>query len=103
MSKSDLKTRPIFHYTHNAIKAHVIVCFMGLMMGKFLEIKTRLSLRKIRDILWSVQEAHIKDELTGKQIILHKNIKIFNENAYSVAPLVHRINLMMQGFSMKLL
>src|SRR5207302_669319 len=24
MSKTDLKTRPIFHYTHDAIKAHVL-------------------------------------------------------------------------------
>lgn len=34
------------------------------MMGKFLEIKTGLSLRKVRDILWNVQEAHIQDTLT---------------------------------------
>jgi transposase len=80
MSKTDLKTRPIFHYTHDAIKAHIIVCFMGLMMGKFLEIKTGLSLRKIRDILWDVQEAHIKDGLTGKCIVLQTNIKNFNES-----------------------
>src|SRR6185503_15898575 len=64
MSKTDLKTRPIFHYVHDAIKAHVLLCFMGLMMGKFLEIKTGLSLRKIRDILWNVQEANITDSLT---------------------------------------
>lgn len=80
MSKTDLKTRPIFHYMHEAIKAHVLVCFMGLMMGKFLEIKTGLSLRKARDILWNVQEAHIQDTLTGKCIILQTNIVEFNES-----------------------
>lgn len=80
MSKTDLKSRPIFHYVHDAIKAHVLLCFMGLMMGKFLEIKTGLSLRKIRDILWSVQEAHIKDTLTGKLITLQTNITAFNES-----------------------
>lgn len=80
MSKTDLKARPIFHYAHDAIKAHVMICFMSLMMGKFLEIKTGLSLRRIRDILWSVQEANIKDELTGKYVTLQTNIKIFSES-----------------------
>ncbi len=80
MSKTDLKTRPIFHYAHEAIRAHILLCFMGLMMGKFLEIKTGLSLRKVRDILWNVQEAHIEDTLTGKRITLQTNITDFNES-----------------------
>lgn len=80
MSKTDLQTRPIYHYEHEAIKAHVLVCFMGLIMGKFLEIKTGLSLRKIRDLLWNVQEAHIRDTLTGKCITLQTNISDFNES-----------------------
>jgi transposase len=80
MSKTDLKTRPIFHYTHEAIKAHVLLCFMALMMGKFLEIKTSLSLRSIRDILWNVHEAHIEDTLTGNQITLQTNLTDYNES-----------------------
>lgn len=66
MSKSDLKARPIFHYTKEAIRAHMLVCFMALMMGKYLEIQTGQSLRQIRDELWQVQEAHILDERTGE-------------------------------------
>lgn len=80
MSKTDLKTRPIFHHEHDAIKAHVLVCFMGLIMGKFLEIKTGISLRKVRDLLWNVQEAHIRDTLTGKCITLQTKISDFNES-----------------------
>lgn len=80
MSKTDLRTRPIFHYTHDAIKAHVLICFIGLMMGKFLEIKTSLSLKRVRDILWNVHEAHIKDELTGKSITLQTNLAEFKES-----------------------
>jgi transposase len=77
ISKTDLKTRPIFHYKHEAIKAHVLLCFMGLMMGKFLEIKSGLSLQRIRDILWNVHEAHIEDTLTGKRITLQTNLEHF--------------------------
>ena len=70
MSKSDLRTRPIFHYTQEAIKSHVLICFMALMMGKFLEIKTGRALRQIRDDLWKIHEAHLQDEQTGKVHVL---------------------------------
>ena len=80
ISKTDLRTRPIFHHAHDAIKAHVLLCFMGLMMGKFLEIKTGLSLQRVRDILWNVHEAHIKDTLTGKCITLQTNLADFTKS-----------------------
>ena len=70
MSKSDLKARPIFHHTQEALRSHILVCFMALMMGKYLEIKTGRSLRQIRDELWQVHEANIRDELTGEVHIL---------------------------------
>lgn len=89
MSKTDLQTRPIFHYTHEAIKAHVLLCFMALMIGKFLEIKTNLSLRRIRDILWNVHEAHIEDTLTGKHITLQSNLEDFKKSKLSTIVLSH--------------
>ncbi len=54
------------------------VSFMGLMMGKFLEIKSGFSLQRIREILWNVHEAHIEDTLTGKRITLQANLERFN-------------------------
>lgn len=89
MSKTDLKTRPIFHYTHDAIKAHILLCFMALMIGKFLEIKTGLSLRRIRDILWKVHEVNIEDKLTGKQITLQSNLEDFHKSNLSKVNLSH--------------
>lgn len=89
MSKTDLKTRPIFHYTHDAIKAHILLCFIALMVGKFLEIKTGLSLRRVRDILWNVHEAHIEDKLTGKRIILQSNLENFNQSGLANVVLSH--------------
>lgn len=80
MSKTDLKTRPIFHYTHDAVRAHVLLCFMALMVGKFLEIKTGLSLRRVCDIVWNVHEAHIKDNLTGEFITLRTNLDDYHQN-----------------------
>lgn len=89
MSKTDLKTRPIFHYNHDAIRAHVLLCFMALMMGKFLELKTGLSLRRIRDILWKVHEVYIEDTLTKKRIKLQSNLEDFNKSNLSKVILSH--------------
>lgn len=89
MSKTDLKTRPIFHHTHDAIRAHLLLCFMALMVGKFLEIKTSLSLQRIRDILWNVHEAHIEDTLAGKRITLQSNLEDFNKSSLSKVLLSH--------------
>ena len=61
MCKSDLRARPIFHHSQEAIWAQVLICFMALMIGKYLEIKTGQSLRQIQDELWRVQEATIRD------------------------------------------
>jgi transposase len=74
MSKSDLKARPIFHHTQDAIRAHLLLCFMALMMGKYLELKTGSSLRKIRDELWQVQEAHVKNDITNEIHILRTEL-----------------------------
>ena len=70
MSKSDLQARPIFHRTQDSIRAHMLVCFMGLMMGKYLEINLKRSLRQIRKELMKVHEAHIRDERTGEVYVM---------------------------------
>lgn len=64
MSKSDLQARPIFHHSHDAIRAHILICFIGLMIGKYIEIKTGRSLRRVRDLLWQVQEVHLRDPIS---------------------------------------
>jgi len=75
MTKSDLRARPIFHYTEQAIRAHLIICFMGLMMSKYLEIKTGQSTRQTRNQLWKVHEAHLLDERTGQTHVMQMNAR----------------------------
>jgi len=70
MAKSDLETRPIFHYKEDAIRAHILICFVALCVGKYMESITGRSLRDIRDTLLSVADAHIVDSKTGDTIIL---------------------------------
>ena len=74
MSKSDLATRPIFHYKEDAIKAHMLICFVALALSRHMELATGLSLRKIVDLLWTVTEAHIIDTVTNEPFILTAEI-----------------------------
>jgi len=66
MSKSDLEARPIFHQKEDAIRSHVLICFVALIVEKYLELKTNLSLRKIRMIVWDITETHIQDTITNE-------------------------------------
>ncbi|MEE9905679.1 MAG: IS1634 family transposase [Chlorobium sp.] len=77
MSKSDLQARPIFHRTQDSIRGHMLICFMGLMMGKYLEINTRRSLRQLRKELLNVHEAHIRDEQTGEVHVMQMDTDEF--------------------------
>ena len=64
MSKCDLETRPIYHQNENAIRAHVLICFLALIIEKYLELTTQMSLRNIRLLVWNITEAHIRDSVT---------------------------------------
>ena len=75
MSKSDLETRPIFHHKEDAIRAHVLICFVALIIEKYLELSTRLSLVKIRDLIWNITETHIQDKLTKKVFVFSSPMK----------------------------
>ena len=46
MSKSDLKARPIFHHQQDAIEAHLTVVMAALAMGKTIEQRIGLSVKK---------------------------------------------------------
>lgn len=43
ISKSDLRTRPVFHRRHSRIKAHICICFMAYTLYKELERKLYLN------------------------------------------------------------
>lgn len=46
MSKTDLKARPIFHHTREAIEARLTVVFTALAVGRFLQQTTGVSLQR---------------------------------------------------------
>jgi transposase len=64
MSKFDLQARPIYHRSEDAIRSHILICFVALIVEKYLELTTKLSLRDIRFLVWNITETHIQDKLT---------------------------------------
>lgn len=70
MSKHDLQARPMFHRKEDAVRAHILLCFIALMMGRYLEISAGVSLRKARDLVWNIEEAHLEDTITHETFML---------------------------------
>jgi Transposase DDE domain len=64
MSKFDLQARPIYHQKEDAIRSHVLICFVALLIDKYLELTTNISLRNIRLLVWNITESHIRDTIT---------------------------------------
>lgn len=66
VSKSDLATRPIFHFKENPIRVHILICFMALALSKYMEIKTGLSIRRVTDALMKVTDVFLVHRITGE-------------------------------------
>jgi transposase len=71
IAKSDLETRPIYHHKEESIKNHLLICFVALTMSVYLEIKNKISISKIIEMLKSVTDAKILNKIT-KEIILDR-------------------------------
>ena len=59
MSKSDLRARPIFHYTRDAIEAHLTIVFTALAVSHAIQQRTGLSIGKVVKQLRPLRSATI--------------------------------------------
>jgi len=80
IAKNDLETRPIFHFKEDAIKVHMMICFMALAISKYLEIKTAKPLQPIIHALKQVTDARLLNTLTRQEITLRSKIPEEVEN-----------------------
>ncbi len=58
--KSFLEARPMFHWTDERIKGHLVMCYMALVMLRFMEQKTGLTENGIRKVLSKMQMSKVK-------------------------------------------
>lgn len=74
ISKSDLKTRPIFHNKQQAIEAHILICFMALALAKYIEIKSKKSIKAVTKELKKVTDARIYDRINRREVVMRSKI-----------------------------
>jgi hypothetical protein len=60
MAKSDLRARPIFHHTRDAIEAHLTIVFCALAVARHLQSTTGLSLRRLIKTLHPLREGLVE-------------------------------------------
>ncbi|OJU24645.1 MAG: hypothetical protein BGN92_02705 [Sphingobacteriales bacterium 41-5] len=70
IAKSDLQTRPIFHYKGDPIKLHLLICFMALVLARHIELKEGVSIRSFIHECKKITTARLKNQITGKEIRL---------------------------------
>lgn len=59
MSKSDLRARPIFHRTRDSIEAHLTVVLAALAIGRAIEQKSGLSIKKVVKLLKPIRDGTV--------------------------------------------
>lgn len=74
VSKSDLQTRPIFHFKQQPIKLHILICFMALVISKHIEIKAGISIRKFIDESKKVVDGQILNHMTNKTVTIKASL-----------------------------
>lgn len=70
--KSELEAGPIYHYTDERIRAHIMVCFLALVLRRFLAIKLKKYSKEASyaDCLADLKRVHVA-ELKIKQEEVH--------------------------------
>lgn len=74
IAKSDLLARPIFHFKKESIETHLLIVFISLCMAKSLELATGLSIKRIAELLWLIEDIEIQDQQTRE--IYHKKTNV---------------------------
>jgi len=70
VAKSDLETRPIFHFKDEPIRLHLLICFLALAISKHIEIKSGMSIKRFITEAKKVADARMFNNLTQKEVIV---------------------------------
>lgn len=74
IAKSDLQTRPIFHYKEEPIKLHLLICFMALVVSKHIELQTHTSIKNFIHECKKITDARLKNNINRKELRIRANI-----------------------------
>lgn len=85
MSKTDLRARPMFHHTRDAIEAHLTIVFAALAVARHLQEATGLRFRKIVQTLPPLQQISVR--IAGHEHVAHDPLTPRAE------PILHALNI----------
>ena len=88
ISKSDLQTRPIFHYKEEPIKLHLLICFMALVLSKHIELQTNKSIRSFIHECKKITDARLKNKITSREFSIRANL------TPAIPELLQKLNLL---------
>jgi transposase len=83
--KGTLLLRPVFHRKDDRIRAHVLICFLALVLVRLAETRTGATWRTIRAELGQIRQGHFRSqdgefaqtsELTASQRDLHADLHV---------------------------
>lgn len=74
ISKSDLQTRPIFHYKEEPIKLHLLICFMALVVSRHIELQTGFSIKNVIHECKKITDARLKNRITGTETRIRADV-----------------------------
>lgn len=85
--KHELRTRPIFHWSPDRIRAHILICFMALVLERSLEVilkkrNTPLTPTNIHDALSHCQKIILQEKRTHRLFEMDTNKPIEAKTLY---------------------
>jgi len=89
IAKSDLQTRPIFHYKEEPIKLHLLICFMALVVAKHIELETNISIKKFITEMRKVSDARMYSNLTKREMRIRAKMTPIIETIITKLKLSH--------------
>ncbi len=88
IGKSDMKIRPIYHWTKERIESHILLCYLLFACVRYIEQrvwlqgKEHLSLRRLREAILSVDSVILEDMETRKLYRLPRKLTPLAQKLY---------------------
>ncbi len=88
ISKHDLQTRPIYHFTPDAIQLHLVTCFMALVVSKHIELQTKGSIKKFLTETKKVTDGRLFNKINNEEIRIRTKMSV------TMTEYLHKLNLL---------
>ncbi len=88
IAKSDLQTRPIFHFKEEPIKLHILLCFMALLTSRYIELETGISIKKFIHECKKITDGRILNKITNTEIQLRVKLNPL------ITEIIHKLKLL---------